>query len=122
MNGDLLDKILASEDKLEPSSGFAEGVMARIVEESAAPKAIPFPWRRMLPGFVLALAVFGWGGWSLARALAGVSMSQLSARLPEKISAVAIGDNRLGLAALALALTGAVAWLAARLSRLSGLV
>jgi hypothetical protein len=55
-----LDKILAGEEQLTPSSGFLAGVMERVHEEAQAPKPIPFPWKRLLPGFVLAAGVFGW--------------------------------------------------------------
>ena len=121
MKDELLDRILAGEEELKPSSGFAESVMAQVMEESAAPPPIPFPWKRMLPGFVLALAVFGWGGWSLASALGRVSLRGLAGQLPERLSSVAMGSS-LATAALTLSATAAVAWLVARLVRLGGLV
>ena len=59
---DSVGAILASEETIVPSSGFLAAVMERVQEESCAPAPIPFPWKRAIPGFVLAAAVFGWGG------------------------------------------------------------
>jgi hypothetical protein len=56
-----LDAILADEGEIVPSSGFLTRVMDRVEEEATAPPPIPFPWRRFLPGFVLAAGVLGWG-------------------------------------------------------------
>jgi hypothetical protein len=55
---DKLDRILAQEDVLLPSSGFTASVMDAIREEAAAPAPIPFPWKLALPGiagFIAAL-------------------------------------------------------------------
>lgn len=57
---DDLDAILASEADLVPSSGFLAAVMERVEGEAIAPPPIPFPWKRMLPGMVIAAAVLGW--------------------------------------------------------------
>lgn len=56
-----IDRILAAEDGLLPSSGFLASVMERIQEEAAAPQPIPFPWKRAIPGILLAVAILGWG-------------------------------------------------------------
>jgi hypothetical protein len=53
MKMDDLDRILSSEEPLEPSPGFATEVMSRLQSEVAAPPEIPFPWGR----FVLAFAM-----------------------------------------------------------------
>jgi len=45
-----LDRILAHEDALVPSSGFAASVMETIQDQAAAPAPIPFPWKLALPG------------------------------------------------------------------------
>jgi len=50
MTPDDLDRILSSEDPLEPSSGFARSVMAAIQDEAAAPAPARFPWLRFLAG------------------------------------------------------------------------
>ncbi|MGA7343508.1 MAG: hypothetical protein WBE72_04515 [Terracidiphilus sp.] len=62
-----IDSILAADAELVPSSGFLSAVMERVHEEAAAPAPIPFPWRRAVPGLVLIAAVYGWGGFELAR-------------------------------------------------------
>ncbi|MGB8259424.1 MAG: hypothetical protein WCE75_03700 [Terracidiphilus sp.] len=60
MNREPLDRILAGEEELAPSSGFAASVMGRVREESVAPPPIPFPWKRALPGILLASGVLVW--------------------------------------------------------------
>ena len=67
MTNETMDKILASEEDLVPSSGFLSSVMERIQEEAAAPPPIPFPWKRAVPGMGLAAGVFGWGAYELLR-------------------------------------------------------
>jgi hypothetical protein len=62
-----LDRILAADDELIPSSGFLTAVMERVEQEAAAPAPIPFPWKRAVPGIVLAAGVLGWGGIELGR-------------------------------------------------------
>lgn len=51
---DSLDRILGAEEELAPSSGFVSSVMDRVREEAVAPEPIPFPWRRALPGMIVA--------------------------------------------------------------------
>ena len=52
----LLDEHLSgATEQLEPSSGFVLSVMDSIQTQAAEPPPIPFPWRRALPAFVLAL-------------------------------------------------------------------
>jgi hypothetical protein len=73
MNHESIDQILAKEVELIPSSGFLASVMEKVHEEATAPRPIPFPWVRALPGIILASAVFGWGAVELVRAgLSGV--------------------------------------------------
>jgi hypothetical protein len=73
-----LDMILTSEVALIPSSGFLVAVMERVTEESRMPAPVKhvrigFPWRRAVPGFVLAAVVFGWVGVMVGRwLLAGI--------------------------------------------------
>lgn len=75
---DKLDNILASETELIPSSGFLASVMERVTEESAAPPPIPFPWKRAIPGMILAFGVLCWGGFELVRYLvSGAPLSSL---------------------------------------------
>lgn len=53
--------ILATEEELMPSSGFAASVMERVRQEAALPAPLPFPWKRVLPGILLASGAAGWG-------------------------------------------------------------
>lgn len=62
-----IDRILAAEEPLIPSSGFLASVMEGVREEAAAPPPIPFPWKRAVPGFVLTAGVFGWGAFEVVR-------------------------------------------------------
>ncbi len=62
-----LDRILRAEEELAPSSGFVSAAMERVREEAAAPKPIPFPWKRVLPGAVVALSGVVWIGVQVAR-------------------------------------------------------
>jgi len=76
---DKLQRILAREDECVPSSGFLAAVMDRVEQEAAAPAPIPFPWKRAIPGMVLAAGVFGWGAVELAsRALPAASQVKLA--------------------------------------------
>jgi hypothetical protein len=64
---DAMEEILATEEALIPSSGFTARVMEQVREEAAAPKPIPFPWRRAAVGVVLVVGVFAWVGVELTR-------------------------------------------------------
>ena len=66
MTPDDLDRILASEELLVPSSGFAASVLERVRESAAAPP-LPFPWRRFLLGLLATLALGGVCGWTAVR-------------------------------------------------------
>jgi len=55
-NGEL-DRYLAGEPPIVPSSGFAANVMDAVRREAATPPPIPFPWKRAIPGFVGALLI-----------------------------------------------------------------
>jgi hypothetical protein len=57
---DPIDRILGAEDQLVPSSGFLASVMERVREEAIAPQPIPFPWKRAIPGMVLAAGTIIW--------------------------------------------------------------
>ena len=62
-----LDRIMRAEEELAPSSGFVSSVMERVREEAAAPKPIPFPWKRVVPGMVLAIGGVAWIAVQVAR-------------------------------------------------------
>jgi hypothetical protein len=66
MTADDLDRILASEEPLIPSSGFAAAAMERVRESAAAPP-LPFPWPRFLFGLLVMLALSGLCGWAAVR-------------------------------------------------------
>ncbi len=68
-----IDGLLGAEEEFAPSSGFADRVMQRLREEASAPPPIPFPWKRAVPGFVLAVALFGWTGVEFARRIPSVT-------------------------------------------------
>ena len=61
---DELDRILGTEEGLEPSSGLTRRVMEALEQDRQTPPPIPFPWMRMLPallgalGIVVAFAVY----------------------------------------------------------------
>ena len=62
-----IESILATEEDLIPSSGFLASVMESVREEARLPKPIPFPWKRVVPGILLAGGVFAWGAVELFR-------------------------------------------------------
>jgi len=64
---DDLDRILASEETIEPSSGFAASVMDGVRREAAIPAPIPFPWRRLVPGLAACLLLTAGGILLVAR-------------------------------------------------------
>jgi len=49
-----INSILSREDEILPSSGFTVSVMDAVRREATAPSPIPFPWKRALPGLVVA--------------------------------------------------------------------
>lgn len=61
MTPDDLDRILSSQDDLQPSSGFAERVMAAALQPDAAPPALKFPWFRFAAGVAASVAMAGAG-------------------------------------------------------------
>lgn len=108
----VIDRILAGEDRLVPSSGFAASVMERVREEAAAPAPIPFPWKRILPGMIVVAAALGWCVFELSQSLVSMAMS-----LPVLALSVSVGNVQAyatgGSIALAL-LAPLLSWLFAR--------
>jgi hypothetical protein len=47
---DDLDRILMSEERLEPSSGFAAAALRAVRDAAAEPPPLPFPWWRLAIG------------------------------------------------------------------------
>ena len=62
-----LDRILASEEGLVPSSGFVASVMDRVRLEAVAPEPLPFPWKRALPGMIVVGVALVWCAVQLVR-------------------------------------------------------
>jgi hypothetical protein len=113
-----IDEILAADEELVPSSGFLSAVMERVEEEARMPAPIPFPWKRAVPGFVLAAGVFGWAGVEMVRA----GIPAMEPGLPTTVQippGLVQPLEQVGWVALALALSLA-SWLLAR--RLAGRV
>ena len=54
MKPDDLDPWLVDDDAIVPSSGFTASVMEAVEREASMPPAIPFPWKRALPGLAVA--------------------------------------------------------------------
>jgi hypothetical protein len=108
-----IDDILTAEETLAPSSGFIASVMERVREEAAAPPPIPFPWKRAVPGFVLAAGVLGWGAVEFVR-FTGPAIATI--KLPQ-VQVVIVASSRpvqqagWVLAALAVSL---VSWMVSR--------
>lgn len=118
---DPIDQILATEQPLIPSSGFLASVMENVHEEARKPAPIPFPWKRAVPGILLATGVFGWGAFELVRqAIPAAKTVTFSAPLPAVAHFPVAVDRPLEQAAwVAMALAVSLAsWLFAR--RLSG--
>ena len=90
--------------------------MERVHEEARTPAPIPFPWKRALPGILLASGVFGWGAFEFAQqALPAVRTVSFSP--PQLSGAVEHPLEQAGWVALALGVS-LVSWLLSR--RLAG--
>ncbi len=114
-NPDAVDRILAAEEELIPSSGFLAATMERVREEAATPAPIPFPWMRALPGIVLVALVIGWSGFELLRA--GVAAVREISFAELHLAAAGRALEPAGWVALALA-ASLLSWLLSR--RLAG--
>jgi hypothetical protein len=111
-----IDRILAADDQLVPSSGFLATVMERVREEAAAPPPIPFPWKRALPGLVLVTCVLGWIIFKLVQQ--GLStVGTLPLAIPHLSAAAERPLEQAGWVALALG-ASLLSWLLSR--RLAG--
>lgn len=108
-----IDRILAGEEELIPSSGFLASVMERIEDEAAAPAPIPFPWKRAVPGMALAAGVFGWGAIKLVR-LGAPAESHFSLPSIHATAALTRPVEQVGWVALAVGISVA-SWLISKL-------
>jgi hypothetical protein len=120
-NLDNLNRILGTEEELVPSSGFTMSVMERLHEEAAALPPIPFPWKRIVPGMILAAGLLGWCGFELVRhGLPELhAVAQIQPHLP---SAFAVPAEDIGWVAVALGLSVGSWLLSRRLVGRSGLL
>jgi len=116
-----IDHLLASEEELIPSSGFLASVMERVHEEAAAPAPILFPWKRAIPGILLAVAVLGWGAVELFRA-ALPALRNLSVSGPNLPGPLVLPLEDAGWVALALTVSLLSTLLSRRLAGRSGLL
>ena len=117
----LIDRILASEDPILPSSGFLDSVMERVNEESRVPAPIPFPWKRAVPGILLATGVFGWGAYEFI--YAGIpAVRSLAVALPKLTPAASGPLEQAAWVGLALAISLASWILSRRIAGQSGLL
>jgi len=57
MERDNLDRWLSEDDTIVPSSGFIDSVMEAVRREASG-QAIPFPWKRALPGMIATALAF----------------------------------------------------------------
>jgi hypothetical protein len=91
-----MNRILAREDEILPSSGFAASVMDVVRREAAAPPPIPFPWKRALPGLLasgLALTlILVAGPMVIARLWRASATAQFSTSLPSVMPPIFHGD------------------------------
>lgn len=121
MNDEKLDKILAGEEELIPSSGFLASVMERVHEEAAGPPPIPFPWARAVPAIVVAAVVLGGGAVELVR-MAIPAVEGMALTPPHLSAAVILPMEQAGWVALALTASLLCSLLARRLAGRPGLL
>jgi hypothetical protein len=115
-----IDRILATDEELIPSSGFLASVMERVQEEARMPAPIPFPWKRAVPGIVLAAGVFSWGAVEFVR-LAIPAAKGMAFSLPH-FSAAGRPLEQAGWVALALGVSLLSWMLSRRITGQSGLL
>ncbi len=115
MTQDELDRILAGDATLEPSSGFADAVRERIREGAVLHEPPAFPWRRYLAGLALLLAAASWCAVAVARTIGPGAPDALQRAL----SAMLHGPFALplGLAAAALCVSFVLLTLTFRITR-----
>jgi hypothetical protein len=105
MTPDDLDRILSSEDLLEPSSDFAMDVMAAVRRHASEPTPLPFPWFRFVAGLAASVGMAAAGTVLLllftpALVAMTVPLAALGAFTPELGYATAVVLVSLGLASV----------------------
>jgi len=116
-----IDRILATDEEIVPSSGFAAATMERVREAAATPPPIPFPWGRAVPGIVLVAGVLAWGAWEAVRYVLPQAR-QVLLNPPALSPGAAHGLQAAGWVTLALAVSLCSWILSVRMVRRSGLL
>jgi hypothetical protein len=102
MTPDDLGRILATEEPLIPSSGFAASVMEQVREAASAPPPLPFPWRRFLFGLFSVSALAGLCGWLVSQpVLAALASPRMPMVLSEAATAFGVAYALMRLTVLA---------------------
>ncbi len=117
MGPDNIDRILSRKDEILPSSGFAVSVMDAVRREAAAPPPIPFPWKRALPGLVVAgmvLTLILVAGLMAIAEMGNATAPRVSASLPSVMPLVFGGGVESATAWILLALL--IAYVSVKLS------
>jgi hypothetical protein len=105
-----LDRILAAEEALSPSSGFVASVMDRVRQEGTVPEPIPFPWKRALPGMMVAALGLIWCVVKLVQT--GTAAAPIVISIPSNVpGAFSVADAGWTAAALG---ASVLSWLLAR--------
>lgn len=116
-----IGQILATEEKLIPSSGFMASVMERVRQDAAPPPPIPFPWTWTVAGILLVGGFLGWGAFEIVRlggpAFEMPGLHSLGLTLPQLPTAYVSPVESVGWVALALSVS-LLCWLLSR--RLAG--
>ena len=121
-NQNKLDAILAAEQEIVPSSGFLARVMDMVQEEAAVPPPIPFPWKRAIPGFILAAGVFGWGAVEIVRHALSAGSAAFALPALHTLATVSEPIQQAGWVATGLAVSAAGWLLSRRIAGRSGLL
>jgi hypothetical protein len=121
LNPSQIDHILATEEELIPSSGFLTSVMECVHEEARMPAPTPFPWKRAIPGILLATGVFGWGAFEFVQQAVPAAQA-LTFAAPHLSVAIERPLEQAGWIALALVISLASWLLSRRLAGQSGLL
>jgi apolipoprotein N-acyltransferase len=122
MRQDQIDTILAHDEELIPTSGFLLSVMERVEDEAAALPPIPFPWKRAVPGFLLAAVVLVWGAVEIVRYIFRDGVPHLAARQIQLSQSLTPAMRDVGWILAALAISATASLLARRLAGRSGLL
>jgi len=114
-----IDRILAKQDEILPSSGFVASVMEAVRREAVAPPPIPFPWKRALP--MLVLAALSLTLVVVVAIYAIVQLGRGSLAPPPPAALMPIGQGTIGSAAAWTALALLATFVSVKLSiRLAG--